>query len=142
MTITHKTITYWKNNNNKDVSYGNLACNNEEVIIKWLHQQGFIFEGIGGTECHDIGDTDFYQGYKTTDNIDTIVAFMKKLYGEWDIDVLFNGTKIRISKMYPNIMHHLSFMFSTEREDTIVHTLERFEQEFCYPEIKEAKQYR
>ena len=142
MNFTRRMITYWEDENYKTIDYANLACNDEAVIVKWLYQQGVRYQKISGTECHDIGDTDFYQGSVTTSDVDAIVAFCERLYGEWHIDAIYQGTEIGINKNYPNIMHYLSFRVSTEHEEIITDIWKKFEQEFCFAEIKEAEQWR
>ena len=141
MNFTRRMIAYWNDKNYKAVSYANLACNDEAAIIKWLYQQGFRYKKIYGTECHDIGDTDFYQGGVTTDDVDAIIAFCTKLYGDWHIDAIYKGTEIGINKSYPNIMHCLTFRFSTELEEIIADIWGEFEKAFCFAEIKETEQW-
>lgn len=142
MEYTRRLITCWKNSNDKATSYYNLASNDEGAIIKWLWQQGFQFEGASGQECHNIGDTDYFTGCTSATEVDSIVAFVDKIYGEWTIQATYRGANITISKVYPNVMHFLSFRYPGEQEEAMLNLFDRFEQEFCCSEIKEWKELR
>ena len=137
MNRTCRLITYWKDNNNKAISYSTLTSNDEEAIIKWLYQQGIQFEHSWGIECHDIGDTDYFQGSIDTDDVDTMLTFLRKIYGEWNIGATYEGIEIQIKKSYPNIMHGLSFTYPKKKEENFLKLFADFEKSFCYPEIKE-----
>lgn len=141
MASTHRTITYWKGNNVKARTYSNLTSNDENTIVRWLYQQGVVFNRCSGEECHDIGDTDYFHGSVETDDINIILAFIDKLYGEWTINAIYNNIDIVIKKQYPNITHHLSFKYPDLKE-TMMQFFEKFEQKFCYLDIKEATEYR
>ena len=142
MSFTYRRITYWKDNNFKARSWQDLASNNEEVIIKWLYQQGVIFKHCWGMECHDIGDTDYFSGSTDVADINTLLAFIDKIFGEWRINATYDGIDITVSKPYPNIMHFFSIKYPGEREATMLNLFERFEQEFCHTEIKEVEKTR
>ena len=137
MECTYRIITCWMNNNYKTVSYSTLACNSEETIIKWLKQQGVLFSHCKGVECHDIGDADYFSGSIDTEDVNTILAFIDKIYGEWHLSVTYKGIDIQINKRHPNIMHGLSFRHTKDCEDVVLRLLSEFEKNFCYPEIQE-----
>ena len=142
MTYTHRHITKWKNKNAEAISYSNLSSNDEATIIRWLHQQGAVFKHCSGMECHDIGDTDYFCGNVATNDIDAILAFMDKLYGEWTVCATYEDIDITLRKMYPDIMHHFSISFSADQKEMLLILFDKFEQAFCYPDIKETEAYR
>lgn len=137
MECTHRMITNWKNNNYKSISYSTLVCNDEENIIKWLYQQGVLIYRCWGVECHDIGDIDYFSGSIDTKDINAILEFTDKIYGEWHLSVTYKGIDIQINKQYPSITHGLSFRYSKDCEDVVLLLLGEFEKKFCLPEIKE-----
>lgn len=137
MKQTLRIITCWKNKNDKATRYSTLACNDEETIIKWLYQQGIRFYGCWGVECHDIGDTDYFSGSINTEDVDAILKFVDKLYGEWHLCATYKGIDIQIDKQYPNITNGLSFKYQKDCEDVVLRLLGEFEINFCFPEIKE-----
>lgn len=141
MPCTYRHITCWEADNIKARTYSNLASNDETAIVRWLHQQGVICKRCSGVECHDIGDTDYFCGNIETDDINAVLTFMDKLFGEWTMNAIYNGIDIVISKAYPNVTHQLSFKHSND-EETIMQLFVKFEQEFCYPDIKETEEYR
>lgn len=142
MNRTRLKNTYWKNDPLKARSYWNLSSNDEAAVVKWLYDHGFVFSRCWGTECHDIGDTDYFSGAADASDIDSILAFMDKLFGEWDIRATYHGVDVNISKIYPDITHFLSFRYPREQEDLMLHLFEGFEQKFCYPEIIQSEEYR
>ena len=141
MECTHRYITYWNNRNFIARSYSTLASNNEETFIKWLHQQGVVFNHINGIECHDMGETDYFAGSIDTGDINAIMSFIGKLYGEWRLNVTYKEVKIEIWKQYPNIVHHLRFTYPKDSEDILRNVFMEMEKMFCYPEIKEWIKY-
>ena len=137
MEHTLRMITCWKNNNNKATTYSTLACNDEEMVIKWLYQQGVLFYGCSGVECHDIGDTDYFSGSINTEDVNAILEFTDKIYGEWHLRATYKGIDIQIDKQFPNIMDYLSFKYPNDCDDIVLRLLGEFEKNFCFPEIKE-----
>ena len=137
MECTHRMITSWKSNNYKSINYRTLVCNDEGNIIKWLYQQGGLIYRCWGVECHDMGDIDYFSGSIDTKDINAILEFTDKIYGEWHLSVTYKGIDIQINKPYPNIAHGLSFRYPKDSEDVVLILLGEFEKKFCFPEIKE-----